>query len=152
MIYFLKRLPFEKYVPRWGYLLFCHSLIQGFWNPLSNKKVFTLNASFFKKNLSECNSFLFFVCFFSQNTNAKFLIWCYEKAPHGTYKPGKSKEKVPGPVIDTVWKLTFSSFRNALLQSLFHLGLLRKYILTVFYQTDFSFKILLKWKFDDNFR
>ena len=42
---------------------------------------------------------------------------------HGTWKLGKYKEKVPGSVINTVWKLTFSSFRNDLF------GLLRKSIL-----------------------
>ena len=34
----------------------------------------------------------------------------------------KILEKVPGPVSGTVWKLTFSSFRNNMLQNLFHLA------------------------------
>ena len=46
--------------------------------------------------------------------------------PHGTWKIGKSKEKVPGSVICTAWKLTFSSFRNTVLQNLFHLAFFEK--------------------------
>ena len=47
---------------------------------------------------------------------------CFILDYHGTWKVEKSKEKVPGSVIGTAWKLTFSSFRNTMLQNLFHLA------------------------------
>ena len=58
----------------------------------------------------------------------------------------QSTKKMPGPVIGTLWKVTFSSFRNAIFQNL-----LRKTILTIFlfrrFQLKNSIEIKLCWNF-----
>ena len=61
----------------------------------------------------------------STPTRVPLLVSKLSEKPNTVLKkPGKSKskEKVPGPVISLVWKLTFSSFRNAMLQNLVHLA------------------------------
>ena len=50
------------------------------------------------------------------------LLVCNSIHTHGTWKLGESKEKVRGLVIGTVWKLTFSSFRNTMLRNLINLA------------------------------
>ena len=58
----------------------------------------------------------FEACFDFERKNYVILsnLEPFWKRIHGTEKPGKSKEKVLGPVIGIVWKLTFSSFRNTM--------------------------------------